>query len=60
MQLSFHYRRRRGDKTEGLSMAQRCEEACSDYRFPHRLEDIVILEHVRRILPEGSAKAPII
>lgn len=46
-----------GDKTEALSMAQRCEEACSDYCFPHRLEDIVILEHVRRILPEGS-KAP--
>lgn len=46
-----------GDKSEALSMAQRCEEACSDYCFPHRLEDILILEHVRRILPEGS-KAP--
>lgn len=38
----------RGDKSKADSFIEKGEKACSDYCFPHRLEDLVVLEAVQK------------
>lgn len=37
-----------------LYYAELGQNACSDFCFPHRLEDILVLEVIKEILPKGS------
>jgi tetratricopeptide (TPR) repeat protein len=48
---------RQAKEKEALESFSKAENACSDYCFPNRLEDIIALEDAKLLNPEG-ARAP--
>lgn len=47
----------RGEKTEAVTLVEKGETACSDYCFPHRLEDLIILETVQKLAEDTPMAA---